>query len=896
MPSTTAKIYLAQSLVLPLDPAVVSQSPAHAAGCVSASSPIVLQFSKPMNTNSVQAAFSVTPANAGTFTWDTIHETMTFTPGTAWHAFTTNLIHLATNAVDAVSSNSLYAPFDTYFVTFTTNTITTASSPARGGTTTGGGTVNCGSNVTVCATPNSCYSFVYWTRNGSLASTSACYTFSATGNEFLVANFANGQATLAVDNAADPSYSVVPYVWSSGSNGGIGFDPWVLTQSINSSGCDGYFVGSSTADSTHTPPGIDTGGKAWGMYANSANCGAPEIVAAYRAFASGPVSVEGQLLIDMDNGLNDTTGAAVGFTLRNGNTTNSPSDYSTGARLQFYLAGGSADYTFVDAAGTHDSGVPLTYSGLRLIFTLGTNDSYTLAIIAYGNGSTNIISGTLTGTRSSTLDSMALFNNDNGTDSPHDVFFNSLTVINVTPFIETINTISSPPNDGTTTGGGIYNCGASVTVTATPSAGYNFVNWTESGTNVSTLSGYTFTASASRTLEANFTLQLTPFQAWQMQYFGCTNCPQAGVSADPDSDGYNNLQEFVSGTDPTNSISHPTNLPPYLVGWWKLDEQSGSIAGDSSENNNTGAVVFGDGNWTSGLINGALFFDGESTQVLVTNSPSLNPVNVITIAAWVDAGAWFTNTRVLEKGKSDNQYGLWIRLRPTEFLLAGVTNGTLLASSPSAGGWHHLAGTYDGALISLFIDGQLAAQHSASGPLASTVDSLAIGGRPSGGPIYAFYGVVDDVRIYSSALSADQVSQLFNTDSIGDGVANWWRQQYFANGSATGATTCATCDFDNTGQNNRFKYVTGLDPTDPTSVFHLQIASVSNQAAQQNLLFNPLASGREYTLEYSTDLVNGIWLPLAGYFGPVTNGDKVTITDPNAFLPRKFYRLDISYP
>ena len=131
-----------------------------------------------MDTNSVQAAFSVTPSTAGTFTWNTLHDTMTFTPSAAWPVFTTNLVHLATNAVDSVSGNSFYAPFDTYFVTFTTNTISTSSSPPAGGTTSGGGLVNCGSNITVCATPNACYSFLYWSQNGSLVSTSACYTFS----------------------------------------------------------------------------------------------------------------------------------------------------------------------------------------------------------------------------------------------------------------------------------------------------------------------------------------------------------------------------------------------------------------------------------------------------------------------------------------------------------------------------------------------------------------------------------------------------------------------------------------------------------------------------------------------------------------------------------------------
>ena len=58
VPSTTAKIFIAQSQWQPLDPVVVSNSPGHWATNVPVSSPIVLQFSEPMNTNSVQAAFS----------------------------------------------------------------------------------------------------------------------------------------------------------------------------------------------------------------------------------------------------------------------------------------------------------------------------------------------------------------------------------------------------------------------------------------------------------------------------------------------------------------------------------------------------------------------------------------------------------------------------------------------------------------------------------------------------------------------------------------------------------------------------------------------------------------------------------------------------------------------
>ena len=54
----SAKIFIAQSQQLPLDPVVVSNSPAHDATNVPVNASIVLQFSKPMDTNSVQSAFS----------------------------------------------------------------------------------------------------------------------------------------------------------------------------------------------------------------------------------------------------------------------------------------------------------------------------------------------------------------------------------------------------------------------------------------------------------------------------------------------------------------------------------------------------------------------------------------------------------------------------------------------------------------------------------------------------------------------------------------------------------------------------------------------------------------------------------------------------------------------
>lgn len=121
-----------------------------------------------------------------------------------------------------------------------------------------------------------------------------------------------------------------------------------------------------------------------------------------------------------------------------------------------------------------------------------------------------------------------------------------------------------------------------------------------------------------------------------------------------------------------------------------------------------------------------------------------------------------------------------------------------------------------------------------------------------------------------------------------------WQMQYF--GSFTNPAAAANADADGTGQNNLFKYVAGLDPTNPASVFVLNVAGVTDQPTQFNLFFSPVCSNRTYTPQFSMDLVSSNWSPLTGYAGPVTNGNQVTITDQNATESNKFYRIDISSP
>jgi hypothetical protein len=122
-----------------------------------------------------------------------------------------------------------------------------------------------------------------------------------------------------------------------------------------------------------------------------------------------------------------------------------------------------------------------------------------------------------------------------------------------------------------------------------------------------------------------------------------------------------------------------------------------------------------------------------------------------------------------------------------------------------------------------------------------------------------------------------------------------WQTQYF--GSPGDPKAAPGVDADGTGQTNWFKYVAGLDPTNPASVFVLKIANVAGQPNQKMLMWKPWAEGRTYTPLYRTNLVSGAsWGPLPSYTGPTTNSSEVTVTDTAASEKTKFYDVQITLP
>ncbi|MHC4175343.1 MAG: LamG domain-containing protein, partial [Planctomycetota bacterium] len=206
-----------------------------------------------------------------------------------------------------------------------------------------------------------------------------------------------------------------------------------------------------------------------------------------------------------------------------------------------------------------------------------------------------------------------------------------------------------------------------------------------------------------------------------------------------------------------------------LVGWWKLDETSGETAYDSSGNGNVGTLQ-GDPVWQplGGKVGGALEFDGIDDYVDCGSDASLDITNEITIAAWVktnDSGNSQFNPYVT---KGDRTYGLKHHSRNTmEFVIYdGYWRTTHFPVDSSFNGvWHHLAGTYDGSQLKLYIDGTLEVTTAHKGSIASNTANLDIA-RNSEEAGRFYDGAIDDVRIYNYALSPDEIETIYRVKAV----------------------------------------------------------------------------------------------------------------------------------
>ena len=236
-----------------------------------------------------------------------------------------------------------------------------------------------------------------------------------------------------------------------------------------------------------------------------------------------------------------------------------------------------------------------------------------------------------------------------------------------------------------------------------------------------------------------------------------------------------------------------------IAGAWGLDEGSGSTIADQSGRGNNGTLS--NTAWTTaGRYNRALTFNGTSSIVNIADSTSLDLTTAMTLEAWVrptTVGLWRT---VLLKEQSGNLvYALYSNVTPGNVpaveLHIGGTSRSLNGTSPlPTGTWSHLAATYDGSTVRLYVNGTQVSQLAASGSITTSTGALRIGGNNVWGEWFA--GQIDEVRVYGRALSAAEIQNDMLLSVTPDTTAPSVSATTPANGSAgTNAGTAPTVRF-----------------------------------------------------------------------------------------------------
>jgi Concanavalin A-like lectin/glucanases superfamily len=155
------------------------------------------------------------------------------------------------------------------------------------------------------------------------------------------------------------------------------------------------------------------------------------------------------------------------------------------------------------------------------------------------------------------------------------------------------------------------------------------------------------------------------------------------------------------------------------------------------------------------------FTPARGTYVEIADVPNLNPTGAMSVAAWIKLTDVVGNRRVLQKGQMDDQYRLLVEQGQLKFHLATTTGGLATGLLPPEARWVHVAGSYDGAIVRLYVDGTEAGSGPASGPIKVTADPLRIGTKIPLAPAGDFWaGQLDEVLLYGRALSPSEIRAL----------------------------------------------------------------------------------------------------------------------------------------
>jgi hypothetical protein len=190
----------------------------------------------------------------------------------------------------------------------------------------------------------------------------------------------------------------------------------------------------------------------------------------------------------------------------------------------------------------------------------------------------------------------------------------------------------------------------------------------------------------------------------------------------------------------------------------------------------------------NGTVTGTLTVNTDSprytTSTVFNGSSSINAghgakvKDAITVCAWAYMGTWTVNHRII----SCTQSGGWTFYAPSSALQFYIGTGTssnvykgagTITAAQLTSGWHQFVGTYDGLNVKLYVDGTLnqsVTAYSTKTPIYyNTSAPIWVGAesQASNTPTSPYFnGRISDVRVYATALSADDIKELYNTSAF----------------------------------------------------------------------------------------------------------------------------------
>ena len=268
--------------------------------------------------------------------------------------------------------------------------------------------------------------------------------------------------------------------------------------------------------------------------------------------------------------------------------------------------------------------------------------------------------------------------------------------------------------------------------------------------------------------------------------------------------------------------------PSGITAWWQAESNGTDIIGGNT------ATLLNGMSFASAKVNTGFSLDGYNDYAEVSSSSALNPTAGITVEAWIrQTAGQYQNMPIFSKDGiySSRQYMLTVSDAGSFRPHVGLTSGLFYYDGNTQvqlNTWYHVAMTYDGSYLRLYVNGVLDKEQYRSGSLITTSVPLRIGGSDSGPwGNYKFQGLIDEPSVYNRALTQPEISQICGAgpagkcppiiDADGDGLPDAWEQQYFGNTTYNGND-----DPDGDGYTNLEEYQNGTNPTvaDPMAILY----------------------------------------------------------------------------